>query len=146
MRRLGVVLLLLAASCTGGDGDRADADARIPVCEPPMAAPVGFEPLPRFEEAYPDHVGVRLGHRDAGQREVHLSAGIPGEWGEGLPLGGTVALEGGGTASLFGKGRPAWLAIWDEGDICDPRVVLTNGLSQRELVDLLETAGIASRT
>lgn len=146
MRRLGVVLLLLAAACAGGDGERADAGTKIPVCEPPVAAPPGFEPLPRFEEEYADHTGVRLGYRDAEQREVHVSAGIPGEWGEGLPPGGSVALEGGGNASVVGQGRRAWLAIWDEDDICDPRVVLTNGFSRQELVDLLETEGVASGT
>lgn len=142
MRRVAVLLLLLPA-CTGGE-EPASGTPAIPVCEVPMEAPTGFEPLERFEEEYPDHVGVRLGYRDPQRREVHLFAGIPGEFGEGLPLGGNVELAGGGTASLLGKGRQAWLAVWEEGDVCDPRVVLTNGFTRRELLDLLEDAGLAS--
>lgn len=143
MRRVAALLLLLAA-CTGGGERERGGTPSVTACEPPMAAPAGFEPLPRFEEEYADHVGVRLGYRDAERREVHVSVGIPGEWGEGLPFGGTVELADGGTAALLGRGREAWLAVWDEGDLCDPRVVLTNGFTRRQFVDLLEDLGVAS--
>lgn len=144
MRRAAALLLLLASCTGGGEPGQGGSTPQVPVCEPPMAAPDGFELLPRFEEEYPDHVGVRLGYRDAERREVHVAAGVPGEWGEGLPVGGSVELAGGGTVPLLGSGRRAWLAVWDAGDRCDPQVVLVNGFSRREFLGLLEDAGIAA--
>lgn len=141
MRQALAALLLLLAACTGGE-EPGRADAR-PVCEPPMAAPPAFAPLDSFEEEYRTHVGVRLGFRDPEDRELHLFAGIPGEFGEGLPEGGSLTLAAG--RSGFIAGDPAtkvWVVIWDEGDICDPRAVLSNGFSRNGFLLVLENAGI----
>jgi hypothetical protein len=137
-RGAAAVLLALAACSTGADGsDEAD---RVE-CEVRFAAPQGFRPLEPFEEEYADRVGLRLGFRDAG-REFHVFAGIPGEFGEGLPDAGRLGLTEGRIADLLGRGE-VWVAIWDEGDVCDPRVVLGNGFSRDGFVRALVDAGIA---
>jgi hypothetical protein len=108
-------------------------------------APSDFAPLEEtFEEEYPDHVGVRFGFRDDERRELHVLVGILGEIGEGLPVVGEVALADGGTASLQSGPHGVWVAVWEEGDRCDPRAVIANGVEERsEFLDLLAEAGVA---
>lgn len=127
-----------------------DASSDVPAptpgtirCAPAFEAPTGFEPLETFEEVYPDHVGVRLGYRDGEGRELHAFAGIPGEFGEGLPDAGDVALTHGRTGHLFGD-RTVWVLVWDEGGACDPRAVLGNGLGRRSFLASLERSGIVT--
>jgi hypothetical protein len=112
------------------------------VCEVRFAAPEGFAPLEPFREGYDDRIGLRLGFRDARDREFHVFAGIPGEFGEGLPPAGTLALVGGRSATLVGQGL-VWIAVWEEGDRCDPRAVLANGFRRRAFERALREAGLA---
>jgi hypothetical protein len=112
-------------------------------CAPVFEAPTGFEPLETFEETYPDHIGVRLGYRDERRRELHAFAGIPGEFGEGLPDAGEVSLTHERTGHLFGR-ETVWVLVWDEGDTCDPRAVLGNGLDRRSFLASLERSGIVT--
>lgn len=140
MRRTFVLLLLATMACTVG-GTQEPRPSRV-VCDVRFAAPSGFGPLEPFEEEYDDHVGVRLGFRDERRREVHVFAGIPGEIGEGLPSAGWVTLNEGGPKRVVGRDQ-VWVVVWDEGDICDPRAVLVNGLSRREFVTTLAEMGLA---
>jgi hypothetical protein len=138
-----LVLLLATTACTvGGTGEPTPSPL---VCEVRFAAPSGYRPLEPFEVKYDDHVGVRLGFRAERRREVHVFAGIPGEIGEGLPSAGRVRLtEGRRVLWAVGRGE-VWVVVWDEGDICDPRAVLVNGLSRREFVTTLAEMGLAAR-
>jgi hypothetical protein len=137
--RRAVVLLLVAAACTtGGSQDPSPSPV---VCTVRFAAPAGFQPLEPFEEEYDDHVGVRLGFRD-GRREVHVFAGIPGEFGEGLPRAGEVTLTDDRTALMAGR-RDVWVISWNEDDLCDPRSVLGNGFSRDEFLAALTDMGLA---
>ena len=140
IRRLAVPLLLvLVAPACGGSVAEAP-DERI-VCEVRFAAPSGFAPLDTFEEDYPDHVGVRLGFRDAQLREFHVLVGIPGEIGEGLPPAGELMLSEGRTARLLGRDR-VWIAVWTEDDLCDPRAVIGNDFTRDEFIQALTNAGL----
>lgn len=131
--------VLTLVACAGGGASRAEPQPERPVCEVRFDAPTGFEPLATFEERYPDHVGVRLGFRDASGRELHAFAGIPGEFGEGLPDAGEVDVAG-RRGRLFGRGE-VWVLVWREGGICDPRAALGNGLERRAFLAALEEAG-----
>jgi hypothetical protein len=140
VRRLQV--LLLVGATMFGLGSCAVADDPPVVCNVRFAAPAAFEPLEPFEEEYPDHVGVRLGFRDDREREFHVFAGIPGEFGEGLPPAGSVGLTGGRNGSLAGRAL-VWVLTWEEGGPCDPRAVLGNGFSREEFHAALVDAGLA---
>ena len=141
IRRVPLLLLLVALSGCGGSERDVPVDDR-PVCEVRFAAPSGFAPLETFEEQYPDHVGVRLGFRDDERREFHVLVGIPGEFAEGLPVLGDVALSENRTGVLVGRDE-VWIVTWDEGDLCDPRAVIGSGFTQSGFVDALEAAGLA---
>jgi hypothetical protein len=133
-------ILGLVACARGGSNETSAGPAPIR-CAPVFEAPTGFEPLETFEETYPDHVGVRLGYRDEQRRELHAFAGIPGEFGEGLPDAGEIALTRGRSGHLFGR-ETVWVLVWSEGDTCDPRAVLGNGLDRRTFLGSLERSGI----
>jgi hypothetical protein len=136
---LGVLSLV---ACTGGpSGTDATAPGEHPMCEVGFRAPAGFRPLEAFREDYADHVGLRLGFRDEQRRELHAFAGIPGEFGEGLPLQATVELARGVTGWLVGRGR-VWFLTWREGGLCDPHAVLGNGFRRKEFLAVMEEAGI----
>jgi hypothetical protein len=134
---------VLGLVACGRDATEPAATAETITCAPVFEAPAGFEALETFEETYPDHVGVRLGYRDEQRRELHAFAGIPGEFGEGLPDAGEIPLTRGRTGHLFGRGT-VWVLVWDEGDICDPRAVLGNGLDRRSFLGSLERSGIVT--
>jgi hypothetical protein len=141
VRRLGIALAVLLAACGGTDGSTEAAGP--PVCEPTFTAPSGYEPKQTLREEYADHVGVHRAFRDELGRELHFFAGIPGEFGEGLPRGGPVELTEGREGFLLGRGNQAWLVVWEEGGVCDPRVVVSNGLTRDEFLQALVEAGIA---
>jgi hypothetical protein len=69
--------------------------------------------------------------------------GIPGEIGEGLPAAGQLELTEGSSAELVGR-DDVWIAIWDEGDRCDPRAVIGNGFTQETFEEALADAGLVS--
>ncbi len=136
------LLLVAAAIAFGLVGCEAPDDPPV-VCGVRFAAPAGFDPLEPFEEEYPDHVGVRLGFRDERGREFHVFAGIPGEFGEGLPAAGSVTLTEGRSGSLAGRAQ-VWVLTWEEGGLCDPRAALGNGFTREEFQVALADAGLAS--
>jgi hypothetical protein len=130
---------MVAFAATSCVGQRAEQP--VPTCEIRFAAPTGFAPLPSFEERYGDHVGLRLGFRDAVRRELHVFSGIPGEIGEGLPGAGELELSNGQTGVVLGQDT-VWVLRWDEGDGCDPRAVLASGFRRKAFERVLVQAGI----
>lgn len=138
-------LIAVAAlvACTTGSPVGPEASGSVTVCEPPIAAPVGWRVLPAFRERYADRIGVRVGFRDGLGRELHVFAGIPGEFGEGLPAGGDVVLAAGRVARLSGSGA-IWVLEWEEGGTCDPRAALGNGFEREGFLEALEDAGVAA--
>jgi len=143
MRSATVVLLAaaVATACSGRSEPTPATSAAIPTCDVRFAAPRGFAPLESFEERYEDRVGVRLGFVDPERRELHVFAGIRGEFGEGLPDAGEVALADGRVATVIGRGD-VWIVTWTEGDVCDPRVVLGNGFDRDAFEAALADAGL----
>jgi hypothetical protein len=135
---LAVIASLALAACGHASVERPPA----PECEVRFAAPSGFAPTETFEERYPDRIGVRLGFRDVAHRELHVFAGIRGEFGEGLPDAGTIEMTDGLTGTLVGR-DDVWFLTWTLGDRCDPRVVLGNGFSRKAFQATLVDAGLA---
>jgi hypothetical protein len=138
--------VLTLVACGGGAATQpapSPSPART-TCEVRFVTPEGFEPTETFEEPYSDRVGVRLGFRDDEGRELHVFAGIPGEFGEGLPDAGTIRLASGGAGRLAGGAHQVWILSWEEGGACDPRVVLGNGFDRRGFLELLRRAGIVA--
>ena len=136
------VLTLIA--CGGGAASQPTPTSERPVCQVNFVTPAGFERVNTFEESYPDRVGVGIDFRDEADRELHAFAGIRGEFGEGLPDGGTVELAAGGTGRLAGGRHRVWVLVWDEGGNCDPRVVLGNGFDRPAFLAILAEAGIVA--
>jgi hypothetical protein len=135
--------VLALAACAGGAGPAPEASLPAPpVCDPRFAPPAGFEPTETFKEGYPDRIGVRLGYADGEGRELHAFAGIPGEFGEGLPAAGTVTLTGGRTGRLSGGPNEVWVLSWEQDGPCDPRAVLGSGFDRRAFLAILEGSGL----
>jgi hypothetical protein len=137
--------LVLVALILAGCRREHQEPPPIPTCEVRFAAPAGFEPLEPIEQRFPDRIGVRLGFRDAQDREFHVFAGIRGEFGEGLPDAGALALVDGGEAVLIGDGA-VWIATWRLGDRCDPRAVIGTGFGRRPFLRALVDAGLVPAT
>ena len=140
MRGASALLALVTLTGCGGEGTPVE---RAPVCDVAVRAPEGFQALEAFRQEYFDHVGVRLGFRDPSGRELHTFAGIPGEFGEGLPAAGEVELAFGRVGVLSGAGR-VWVVEWNEGGSCDPRAALGNGFGREGFLAALEETGIAA--
>ena len=136
--------ILTLVACGGGAASQPAPTTGRTACEVRFVTPAGFERTDTFEETYPDRVGIRVGFRDEAGRELHAFAGIPGEFGEGLSDGGTVELASGRTARLAGGVHHVWVLVWDEGGLCDPRVVLGKGFDRRGFLATLEEAGIVA--
>jgi hypothetical protein len=140
VRRLLILVLATAAGCTIGGSDGPEASPVI--CAVRFAAPSGFAPTGSLEQDQPDHVGLRLDFGDPEGRELHVFAGIPGEFGEGLPAAGRLELTEARTGLVAGRGE-VWVVTWEEGDLCDPRSVLASGFSKRAFVETLRGMGLA---
>lgn len=138
--RVSLALLALALPACSGSGGGPSPDDR-PVCEVRFAAPDGFAPIETFEDRYSDHIGVRLGYRDASSREFHVLVGVPGEIGEGLPPAGSIELSGGATGVLVGR-EEVWVVVWQQDDVCDPRAVIGNGFTRSAFLEALADAGL----
>lgn len=136
--------VLTLVACGGGAASQPTPTSERPVCEVAFVTPAGFERTNTFEESYPDRVGVRIDFRDEADRELHAFAGIRGEFGEGLPDGGTVELAAGGTGRLAGGRHLVWVLVWDEGGNCDPRAVLGKGFDRPAFLATLAEAGIVA--
>lgn len=110
-------------------------------CEAGFTTPEGFEPTETLEDPYPDHVGIRLGFRSDDGRELHYFAGIPGEFGEGLPDAGRVEVALGLDGPLQGSDR-VWVLSWRAPGPCGVRAVLGSGFTRTEFIETLERAAI----
>jgi hypothetical protein len=139
-RALVFLLVATATGCTIGGSDGPEASQVV--CDVRFAAPSGFAPAGSLEQDQPDHVGVRLDFGDREGRELHVFAGIPGEFGEGLPAAGRLELTEARTGLVAGR-HEVWVVTWEEGDLCDPRSVLANGFSRRAFVETLRGMGLA---
>ena len=146
-RTLSACLLVgvLAASCGGASVSDREQHEGPEACEPGFSTPEGFRPTESFEYPYVDHVGIRLGFRSEDGRELHYFAGIPGEFGEGLPVVAQVEAAGGILGSLQGAGQ-TWVLSWRAPGPCGIRAVLGNGFTQRGFRETLELAGIVPST
>jgi len=136
--------VLTLVACGGSAASQPTPTSERSTCEVSFVTPPGFERTDTFEEPYPDRIGVRLGFRDEAGRELHAFAGIPGEFGEGLPDAGTVVLATGRIGHLAGGIHRVWVLAWDEGGLCDPRVVLGRGFDRRAFLETLERAGVVA--
>jgi hypothetical protein len=141
VRRL-LVVSLAAATIAGPACSRSGdpPDARPSRCDVGLSVPDGFRVTGGIEDPYKDRVGVRIDLRADDGRELHYFAGIPGEFGEGLPERGSVDVRDGDTAHLVGDGT-TWVLAWGSGTPCTPVVVLANGMKRREFMDVLAGAG-----
>jgi hypothetical protein len=139
---LAVALSISAGACSGPPDAREEpADEDITTCEPGFTAPQGFRQTEAFEDPYVDHVGIRLRFVSEDGRELHVFVGIPGEFGEGMPVAGMVRAAGGIEGSLQGSAG-TWVLTWRAPGPCGTRAVLGSGFTQRTFLDTLEGAGI----
>lgn len=142
-RLAGAVLLAsLAVACGGEASSREDAhsDGAQP-CESGFTTPEGFRQTERFLDPYPDHVGIRLGFVSDDGRELHFFAGIPGEFGEGLPPAGAVVVAQGLEGPLQGS-EETWVLSWRAPGPCGVRAVLGTGFTRSSFLRTLERAAI----
>jgi hypothetical protein len=146
LSRLAIVLLI-AGTATGacGRGGESEPAATPPeetlTCESGFSQIAGFEQTKRSEDPYVDHVGIRLDLEDADHRQIHYFAGIPGEFGEGLPANEQVTVAVGLQASLLGQDT-TWVLAWDASGPCGPRAVLGDGLTHDEFLETIRSAGV----
>jgi len=134
---------LILSACRVADGPEVASGSTPTVCDVTFQAPAGFSTLDTFHEEYADHIGIRIGFEDGRGREVHAFAGIPGEFGEGMPAAGELEISPGRLGSLSGADR-VWVLEWAEGGPCDPRAALGNGFSREGFIALLQEAGIVA--
>ena len=136
-------LLLLASACGGGGPDRARTEAASdePIrCDPGISVPAGFALVESLEDPYPDHIGVRLTLRDEDGHELHYFAGIPGEFGEGLPVVGQVDVALDLQGRLLGGDR-TWVLAWDAPGPCGAHAALGTGFTREEFLQTLRESG-----
>ena len=140
MRVFGATLCLamLAVACGGGADPHDDG---VPTCEPGFTTPQGFRATERFEDPYADHVGIRLGFVSDEGRELHYFAGIPGEFGEGLPGVDSIVVAERLEGPLQGSGD-TWVLSWRAPGPCGVRAVLGSGFTRRSFLETLERTGI----
>jgi hypothetical protein len=137
---------LLGAGCGSAAGhvhDEGD-EHETPVCEPGFTTPGGFTRTESFEDPYADHVGIRLGFVDGEGRELHYFAGIPGEFGEGLPLVDRVEAAGWVEGPLQGEDQ-TWVLSWRIEGPCGIRAVLGHGFTRQDFLETIREAGIVPR-
>jgi hypothetical protein len=142
-RYLTACVLTMAAACTGGSSRVVDgaSSAAPPTCDAALSVPSGFHVIESFKDPYPDHIGVRLGFRDRRRRELHYFAGIPGEFGEGLPSAGLVTVASGERAALLGRDG-TWVLAWRSPGPCGSHALLGTGFSRKEFFGVLMESGI----
>jgi hypothetical protein len=140
-------VVAITVACGGGRGPGGAATTapitpdEIMTCEPGFSHIAGFDQTERSEDPYVDHVGIRLDLEDADHHEIHYFAGIPGEFGEGLPANELVTVAVGLQASLLGK-ETRWVLAWDASGPCGRRAVLGDGLTHDEFLETIRSAGI----
>ncbi len=145
MKLAALILGFALAGCAPSDPpSRMPDQSAAPVrCEPAPEVPAGFEVLSTIEDPYADHIGVRVSLADAGGRELHLFSGIPGEFGEGLPVVATPDV-GSVEGRLQGAGT-VWVLTWTEQGACGGRAVLGNGFGRAAFIELLQEVGLVRK-
>ena len=145
MRRGAILAIVVAVSVAAGACAPAapahEGDDEALTCEAGFSTPPGFHATESLEDPYADHVGIRLGFADDDGRELHYFAGIPGEFGEGLPAAGTVA-AGIGVGAVLQGSETTWVLSWRTPGPCGVRAVLGSGFGKEEFLGTLERAGI----
>lgn len=134
------LLSVTLTSCAPQPAPAADPIA----CEVPVPDPPGFAHRATFEDASGGHIAVRRGLADPRGAELHLFAGVAGDFGEGLDPSGTVPLADGGLARLVGRAR-TWVVVWDVTGPCTPHAVLGTGIGRRRFLDVLCEVGLLAR-
>lgn len=132
------------AACGSGGPDHQPADHEPPACTFPYPPPEGYLAHDRLEVPVADHVGVRQVLVDGNDRSVILTSGIPGEFGEGLPVVGQLPLSSGVTGSLAGEGR-TWVLRWGDEPPCTPLTVTGNGFDRGAFRELMIGMGLVNR-
>jgi hypothetical protein len=142
VRRFVAVSLVTTIAAAGPACSRSGVppDAGPSRCDVGLSVPDGFRVTGGIEDPYRDRIGVRIDLRADDGRELHYFAGIPGEFGEGLPERGSIDVRDGETGHLVGDGT-TWVLAWGSGKPCAPVVVLANGMERREFMDVLRQAG-----
>jgi hypothetical protein len=133
---------VLASACGGSTAEHPHGSGEdVLVCEPGFTTPEGFSQTEALEDPYADHVAIRLGFVDDTGRELHYFAGVPGEFGEGLPVVARVEAAGGIEGPLQGRAE-TWVLSWRAPGPCGVRAVLGNGFTREAFLETLERAGI----
>jgi hypothetical protein len=135
--------LLPLAACH--DGAPVSRPSDRPRCESMFPVPHGFQTVQTFEEPYPDHIGTRVSLRDGAGRRLFWFAGIPGEYGEGLPTAGRVEIASGERVPLIGADG-TWVVSWDMQGVCGSHAILGNGFSRKRFTEMLRRSGIVAPT
>lgn len=135
---VAAVTALAVAGCDHREGASLRDEPRR--CDPRLVTPDGFEATGSVEDRTRDHTGVRIDLRAADGRELHYFSGFPGEFGEGLPDRGRIALASGAGGRLAGQGT-TWVVQWESAPPCTPTVVLGTRMSRRAFLDALRSAG-----
>jgi hypothetical protein len=136
-----LVALSVLAGCTGRTAEQQTALPSSTKCRPLAVAPSGFKVMETVEERYPDHIGIRITFRDDHGRLLHSFTGVPGEYGEGLPVAGSAHLVSGGDVPLIGKDQ-TWVIAWDTGGLCGAHALIGNGFTREGFVRALEASGV----
>ena len=135
------VALSVLAGCTGRTAEQRTALPSSTKCRAPAVAPSGFKVMETVEERYPDHIGIRITFRDDHGRLLHAFTGVPGEYGEGLPVAGSAHLVSGEDVSLIGKNQ-TWVIAWDTGGLCGANALIGNGFTREGFIKALEASGV----
>lgn len=157
---LAVALGVLVGAC-GGDAAGPEGPGSRPTSPPPaapeetgaetpgvarmrcrteIAPPAGFAPIGTFRVREADHVGIRESYRDPEGRELHVTAGISGEFAEGGEVV-EVTLASGEPARIAGSGTD-WVLLWESPPPCEQRTVGGAGFASAGFVDVLVEMGL----
>lgn len=140
VRSFALVALLIVAGCTGRTAGQPAARPS-PKCSRVAVAPSGFKVTETVEERYPDHIGVRITFGDERGRRLNYFTGVPGEYGEGLPVSGSAQLASGDDVSLIGEDL-TWVIAWDTGGLCGSHAVIGNGFTKEGFIKALRASGV----
>jgi hypothetical protein len=136
-----LVALSVLAGCTGRTAEQQTALPSPTKCGALAVAPSGFKVTETVEERYPDHIGIRITFRDDRGRRLHSFTGVPGEYGEGLPVAGSAHLASGEDVSLIGKDQ-TWVIAWDTGGLCGTHALIGNGFTKEGFIKALKVSGV----
>jgi hypothetical protein len=136
-----LVALSVLAGCTGRTAEQQTTLPSPTKCHHPAVAPSGFKETETVEERYPDHIGIRITFRDEHGHLLHSFTGVPGEYGEGLPVAGSAHLASGEDVSLIGEDQ-TWVVAWDTGGLCGAHALIGNGFTREGFIKALKAFGV----